>query len=56
MIALVGRIAQANAAKTKPHFLETVEHPPEDLMQGQKYRDTSVRTVSKLFDSVRQKQ
>lgn len=56
VIALVGRIAQATAATTKAHFLETKEPLLENLKQGQKYRETSVRTVSKLFDSVREKQ
>ena len=53
VIALVGRMAQVNAAMTKAHLLETKEYLPEDLMQGQKYIATTVRTVSKLFDSVR---
>lgn len=46
VIALVGRIAQATAATAKPHFLETKEQLLEGLTQGQKYRETSVRTVS----------
>lgn len=57
IIALVGRIAQANAAAAKLHFLETKGTLVEEtLIQGQWYRLTSVRTVSKLFDNVRGKQ
>lgn len=57
IIALVGRITQANAASAKPHFLETEGTlVGETLIQGQWYRLTSVRAVSKLFDNVRGKQ
>lgn len=57
IIAPVGRTAQANAASTTPHFLETEGTlVGETLIQGQWYRPTSVRTVSKLFDNVRGKQ
>lgn len=57
IMALVGRIAQANAATATPHSLETERALlGETLIQGQQYMPTRVRTVSKLFDNVRVKQ
>lgn len=54
VIALVGRIAHANAATARAHFLEPGDILLADvLMQGQQYRLTTVRTVSRLLDKVR---
>lgn len=54
IIALVGLMAQAKAAKAKAHFLESWgTFLEETCIQGQYHRLTSVRTVSKQFDNVR---